>query len=52
MQLVQELAKIRHDIKNHIFMINYLAEQDDIEGIKEYLGKIPIVEGNALITIS
>lgn len=47
----QELAKIRHDIKNHIFMIDYLAEQDDIEGIKEYLGKIPIVEGNALITI-
>lgn len=47
----QELAKIRHDIKNHIFMINYLAEQDDIQGIKEYLGKIPIVEGNALITI-
>lgn len=47
----QELAKIRHDIKNHIFMINYLAEKDDIQGIKEYLGKIPIVEGNALITI-
>ena len=47
----QELAKIRHDIKNHIFMISYLAEQDDIQGIKEYLGKIPIVEGNALITI-
>ena len=47
----QELAKIRHDIKDHIFMINYLAEQDDIQGIKKYLGKIPIVEGNALITI-
>ena len=47
----RELAKIRHDIKDHIFMINYLADKDDMQGIKQYLGKIPIVEGTALITI-
>mgnify|MGYP000449512056 CR=1 FL=1 len=32
-------------------MINYLADKDDMQGIKQYLGKIPIVEGTALITI-
>lgn len=47
----QELTKIRHDIKNHIFMINYLAEKNDIEGIKEYLGRITIIEEGNLITI-
>jgi FlaA1/EpsC-like NDP-sugar epimerase len=47
----RELAKVRHDIKDHMFMINYLAEKEDMKGIKEYLGKIPVVEGNALITI-
>ncbi len=47
----QELAKIRHDIKEHIFMIYYLAEKDDIQGIKDYLGKIPVVEGSSLITV-
>ncbi len=47
----RELAKIRHDIKDHIFMINYLAEKDDIQGIRKYLGKIPAADGTALITI-
>ena len=47
----RELANIRHDIKEHIFMINYLAEKDDIQGIKKYLGKIPVLEGSSLITI-
>jgi hypothetical protein len=47
----RELAKIRHDIKDHMFMIRYLAEKEDMKGIKEYLGKIPVVEGGLLITI-
>lgn len=47
----KELAKIRHDIKNYIFMINYLANKDDLDGIKKYLSKIPVLEGNAMITV-
>lgn len=47
----KELAKIRHDIKNSLFMIEYLANKDDLEGIKKYLNEIPIVEGDAMITV-
>lgn len=47
----KELAKIRHDIKNYMFMINYLASKDDLDGIKKYLNKIPALEGEAMLTI-
>ena len=45
----QELSKIRHDIKDHMFMINYLVEKGNLDEVKNYLDKIIFVEKELML---
>ena len=45
----QELLKIKHDIKDHMFMVNYLVEKGNLNEIKSYLDKIIFVEKELML---
>lgn len=35
-----ETRRIRHDMKNHMLCLSHLAQEEDMEGIRSYLGKL------------
>ena len=46
---IQELSKIKHDIKDHMFMVNYLLEKGNLDEVKKYLDKIIFVEKELML---
>ena len=46
---IQELSKIKHDIKDHMFMVNYLLEKGNLDEVKNYLDKIIFVEEELML---
>lgn len=39
---MEDLQKLRHDMRNHISMISYLANENNIEGLKMYLKELQV----------
>ena len=36
-KMEKQMSAFRHDLKNHLFALNIMAEENDIEQIKKYL---------------
>lgn len=45
----QELSTIKHDIRDHMFMVTYLVEKGNLEEVKKYLDNITLVETGLML---